>query len=76
MHTLKACLPRACYSGYLACTGESRGADFTKHPKVECARTQRTGAAARESLRRDRPGRLTSPAFHACGGLSRMLLSQ
>ena len=35
-----------------------------------CACTQRTGAAARESLRRDRPGRLTSPAFHACGSAS------
>jgi hypothetical protein len=35
-----------------------------------CARTQRTGAAARESLRRDRPGGLTSPALHACGSAS------
>ena len=43
------------------------------------ARTQRTGAAARESLRRDRPGGLTSPVLHACGSaspFSRKLLSQ
>jgi hypothetical protein len=32
-----------------------------------CAHTQRTSAAARESLRRDRPVGLTSPAFRACG---------
>ena len=31
---------------------------------LACAR--RTGAAARESLWRDRPGRLTSPALHSC----------
>ena len=35
-----------------------------------CARCQRTGAAARESPRRDRPVGLTSPAFHACGSAS------
>ncbi len=35
-----------------------------------CARTERTGAAARESLRRDRRGGLTSPAFHTCGSAS------
>ena len=31
---------------------------------------QRTGAAARESLRRDRTGGITSLAFHACGNAS------
>ncbi len=33
-------------------------------------RTQRTGTAAFESLWRDRPGGLTSPALHACGSAS------
>ena len=32
-----------------------------------CICAKRTGAAARESPRRDRHGRLTLPAFHACG---------
>ena len=32
-----------------------------------CARTQRTDAAARESLQQDRPVGLTLPVFHACG---------
>ena len=32
-----------------------------------CARTQRNGAAARESFWRDRPAGLTSLAFHTCG---------
>ena len=32
--------------------------------------TQRTGAAARESLWRDCPGGLTAPAFHACDSAS------
>ncbi len=36
----------------------------------ERAYAQRTGAAVRESLRRDRPGGLTPPAFHACGSAS------
>ncbi len=35
---------------------------------MPCAK--RAGAATRESHRRDRPGRLTSPAFHACGSAS------
>jgi hypothetical protein len=35
-----------------------------------CACAKRTGAAAREALRRDRPGGITSPAFHACGSAS------
>jgi hypothetical protein len=47
-----------------------RGAGTTKLPKLECACAQRTGAAARESLQRERPGGLTSPAFHACGSAS------
>ncbi len=36
-------------------------------PQAVCARAQKTGAAARESLWRDRPGGLTSPALYACG---------
>ena len=48
--------------------------------QAECVRTQRTGAAARESLRRDRPVGLASLAFHACGSAgpfhTRGLLSQ
>ena len=39
------------------------------HSRV-CACAQRPGAAARELLRRDRHGGLTSPAFHACGSAS------
>jgi hypothetical protein len=35
---------------------------------TSCA--ERTGAAERESLWRDRSGGLTSPALHACGSLS------
>ena len=35
-----------------------------------CACAQRTGAAARESLRRDCPSGLTSHAFRACGSAS------
>ena len=35
-----------------------------------CACAKRTGAAARVSLRRDRPVEITSPAFHACGSTS------
>ena len=35
-----------------------------------CACAQRTGTALRKSLRRDRSGRLTSPAFHASGSAS------
>ena len=35
-----------------------------------CGCAQRAGAAARESLRRNRCGRLTSPAFCACGSAS------
>ena len=35
-----------------------------------CACTQRTGAAGCESLRQDRPGRLTSHAFPACSSAS------
>ena len=37
---------------------------------VTAACANRTGAAARESLRRDRPVGLTSPAFHAYGSAS------
>ncbi len=38
--------------------------------KTLCACAQRTGAAARESLRQDCPDGLTSPAFHVCGSAS------
>ena len=37
---------------------------------VTTACAKKTGAAARESLQRDRPGGLTLPAFHACGSAS------
>jgi hypothetical protein len=37
---------------------------------VTTACVKRAGAATRESHRRDRPSRLTSPAFHACGSAS------
>jgi hypothetical protein len=51
-------------------TDNSRDADSSKHTSRVCACVQRTGAAARESLRRDRPDGLTSPALPACGGAS------
>ena len=35
-----------------------------------CSCTQRTGTAVRESLQRDCPVGLTSPAFHTCGSAS------
>ena len=35
--------------------------------KIRKQSAKRTGAATRESLRRDRAGGFTSPAFHACG---------
>jgi hypothetical protein len=38
--------------------------------KPACACAQRTGAAARELLRQDRPGGLMSPVLHTCGSAS------
>ena len=43
------------------------GANSTKLPKSECVHVLKGLALPRESLRRDRPGGLTSHAFHACG---------
>jgi hypothetical protein len=47
--------------------GESRGTVSSLFEKSACMRKSKAGAAAHESLQRDRPGGLTSPAFHACG---------
>ena len=43
-----------------------KGADSTQLPKLECVPVKKnTAAAVRKLLRRDRPGGLLSPAFHA-----------
>ncbi len=41
-----------------------------RYPTVQSVCAQRTGAAARVSLRRDRPAELTSPASRAHGNAS------
>jgi hypothetical protein len=45
----------------------SRGADSSKLSIIKQSVCNGPGAATRESLRRDRPGGLASPASHACG---------
>ncbi len=52
------CVPKGCIV---------RNKNKTNHTFYAYVCAQRTGAAARVSLRRDRPASLTSPAFHACG---------
>ncbi len=55
-----------------------RGGDSTEHTNAECVHAPKgLVLPAHESLRRDRPGGFTSPAFHACGqSFSRTLLSE
>ncbi len=50
--------------------GRCTGWGWQMYVSRVCGCAQRTGAAARESLRRNCHGKLTLPAFHTCGSAS------